>query len=308
MRDLIIVGAGPAGLTAGLYAGRYRLDTLILEKMAPGGQILLSERIENFPAFPGGVTTQELIERMKQQTDALGVGIETEEALEIIPRSEKGEEFYSVRGKDKTYDARAVIIASGGKWKKLGVPGEERLIGRGVSYCGTCDGPLFKRKEVVVVGAGNKAMEEAIFLTRYAGKVTVIHRRQELRASKILQEEALKNPGIKFILDSVIEEITGADKVEGVRIRNVKTNAAGALSCQGVFIFVGIEADTAFIKKLLNTDESGFIMTDRELQTSRQGIYACGDCLKKSLYQVVNACGEGALAADSAHKYLLNKK
>jgi len=308
MYDLVIIGAGPAGLTSGLYAARYKLNTIILEKMVPGGQIMLSERIENFPGFPGGIYTYELIERIKKQLDELGVVIETEEALDIIPSDNIQEPVYSVVGKYKSYQTKTIIISTGGTWKKLGVKGEERFLARGVSYCGTCDGPLFKEKDVVVVGGGNSAIEEAIFLSRYASKVMVVHRRQQLRASEILQEQALRNPKISFILDSVIEEITGENKVEGVKIKNVKTNQLSDLSCQGVFIFVGIEPNTGFVKKVLNTDEGGFIITAQDLSTSRPGIYACGDCIKKSLYQVINACGEGAVASDSAHKYILNKK
>jgi len=308
MYDIVIIGAGPAGLTSGLYAARYKLNTIILEKMVPGGQIMLSERIENFPGFPGGIYTYELIERIKKQLDELGVVIETEEALDIIPSDNIQEPVYSVVGKYKSYQTKTIIISTGGTWKKLGVKGEERFLARGVSYCGTCDGPLFKEKDVVVVGGGNSAIEEAIFLSRYASKVMVVHRRQQLRASEILQEQALRNPKISFILDSVIEEITGENKVEGVKIKNVKTNQLSDLSCQGVFIFVGIEPNTGFVKKVLNTDEGGFIITAQDLSTSRPGIYACGDCIKKSLYQVINACGEGAVASDSAHKYILNKK
>jgi len=305
MHDLIIIGAGPAGLTAGIYAGRYRLNTLILEKMNFGGQIILSETIENFPGFPEGVTTQELMERFKKQLDVLGVPIEYEEVEEILPVKEGG---YAVKTSSKTYEAKTLIIASGAASKRLGVAGEERLIGRGVSYCATCDGPIFKDKEVVVIGGGDRAVEEALFLSRYAKKVTLIHRRQELRASGILQEKAAGEIKIEFALESVIEEIIGEARVEAVRIRNVKNNRGQNISCQGVFVFVGIEPNTVFLRNLLHVDESGFIMTDQESKTSREGIFACGDCCKKSLYQVITACGEGATAAEAVHKYLLNKK
>jgi thioredoxin reductase (NADPH) len=306
MYDTIIIGAGPAGLTAALYAARFGLKTLILEKMVAGGQILLSDRIENFPGFPGGISTQELIERMTKQIEDLGIRVEIDEALEIIPDESAEGHSYTVKSKYNSYRARSIIIATGAKPKKLNVRGEDKLIGRGVSYCGTCDGPLFKDKDVVVIGAGNRAIEEAIFLTNYAKNVSLIHRRQELRASKILDERARSNPKIKFILDSIIDEIKGENKVEAVTIRNVKTNSTAELVCQGVFIFVGIEPNTNFVKNLLNIDESGFIMTDQDLGTLRDGIFACGDCLKKHLYQVITACAEGALAADSSHKYLLS--
>ena len=304
MHDLIIIGAGPAGLTAGLYAGRYRLNALILEKMVPGGQILWSEKIENFPGFPSGVYTQELVDRMKKQLEELQIAIENDECLQVV--SDRGVS-YTVKTQSNVFQAKSIIIASGAGPKRLNVQGEEQFIGRGVSYCGTCDGPLFKNKEIAVIGGGNSAIEEALYLTTYAGKVHVIHRRQGLRASGILEEKAQHNPKINFILDSVIEEIIGKNRVEGIRIKNVKTDASAQLACEGVFIFVGIEPNTLFVKNLLNVDESGFIITQPDMGTAREGIFACGDCIKKSLYQVVNACGEGAVAADSAHKYLLNR-
>jgi thioredoxin reductase (NADPH) len=304
MHDLIIIGAGPAGLTAGLYAGRYRLNALILEKMVPGGQILWSEKIENFPGFPSGVYTQELVDRMKKQLEELQIPIENDECLQVV--SDRGVS-YTVKAQSNVFQAKSIIIASGARPKRLNVQGEEQFIGRGVSYCGTCDGPLFKNKEIAVIGGGNSAIEEALYLTTYASKVHVIHRRQGLRASGILEEKAQYNPKINFILDSVIEEIIGKNRVEGIRIKNVKTDASSQLPCEGVFIFVGIEPNTAFVKNLLNVDESGFIITQPDMGTAREGIFACGDCIKKSLYQVVNACGEGAVAADSAHKYLLNR-
>jgi len=303
MHDLIIIGAGPAGLTAGLYAGRFRLETLILEKMSVGGQIITSPSIENFPGFPGGIPTAELIEKLKQQVDDLGVKIELDEAIEIIPDKNN----YFVKTGDNSYQTRTIILACGAQPKRLGVLGEEKLIGRGVSYCGTCDAPLFKDKEVVVIGAGDRAIEEAIFLARYAGKVTIIHRRNALRAPKILEEKARQNPKINFILESTVEEIVGDKKVEKIKIKNVNNTASNILACDGVFVFVGIKPNTSFVKNVLNMDESGFIITDQELATSHKGIFACGDCLKKSLYQVVNACAEGALAAHSANIYLLEQ-
>jgi len=307
MHDLIIIGAGPAGLTAALYAGRFRLTTLIFEKMAPGGQIILSSRIENFPGFPGGISTEELVERFKSQIDELGLHIENDEVQEILPSVKLEVPLFRVRAQGSWYEAKSIIIATGAQPKRLGVEGEERLTGRGISYCATCDGPLFKDKEVVVVGGGDKAIEEALFLTTYAKKVTVVHRRQQLRATRILQEKALSNPKICFILESVVEAVLGKERVEGVKIRNVSTKAVIELACQGGFVFVGIIPDTQFLKNQLQTDDLGFIITDHAMKTSQGGIFACGDCRSKSLYQVVSACGEGAVAADSAHKYLLNE-
>ena len=305
MHDLIIIGAGPAGLTAGLYAGRYRLNTLILEKLMPGGQIILSSVIENFPGFPGGISTQELVDKFKKQVDELGVEIEAEEVTEIVPNFKLKTPIYNVKTKDKAYETKCVIIATGAQPKKLGVPQEDEFIGKGVSYCGTCDGPLFKNKDVAVVGGGDRAIEEAIFLSSYAKEVFLIHRRSEWRASKILEEKARQNPKIKFVLESVIEEIIGESKVEAVKIKNVKTDASKIFSCQGIFIFVGIQPNTDFLKNQLRLDEQGFIITDENLKTSCEGIFACGDCRKKSLYQVVTACAEGAMAAASVQRYLL---
>lgn len=306
MHDLIIIGAGPAGLTAALYAGRYRLNTLLLEKMMPGGQIVLSHTIENFPGFPGGISTHELIDNFKKQVEELGVKIESDEVVNIAHNSKA--KTYIIKTGSNTYEAKTVIVASGAQPRKLGVEGEEKLIGRGVSYCGTCDGPFFRDKEIVVVGGGDRAIEDAIFLTRYAKRVNLVHRRNQLRASKILEEKAKKEPKINFILESVIEKIEGEAKVEAVRIKNVKTNTQSELPCQGIFIFVGIKPNTDFLQNMLHKDSEGFIIVTQEMQTSLDGVFACGDCCKKNLYQVVNACGEAAVAAHSAHLYLLNTK
>jgi len=302
MHDLIIIGAGPAGLAAALYAGRFRLNTLIFEKMSAGGQIILSSDIENYPGFPGGISTYELIERFKKQVHELGLTLEDKEALSI----ESVNGVYLVRTPDKEYETKALIVATGAQAKRLGIKGEEKFIGRGVSYCGTCDGPLFRDKDIIAVGGGDRAVEEVIFLAKYANKVYLLHRRQELRASKILVEKVKANPKITLVLDSIAEEVCGDSLVEEVRIKNTKTGKQDKIICQGIFVFVGIEPNTGFLKNILDTDEKGFIITDQEMQTSRKGIFACGDCRKKSLYQVVTACAEGAVAADSTHKYLLN--
>lgn len=306
MYDLIIIGAGPAGLTAALYAGRYRLNTLVLEKMMPGGQIVLSHIIENYPGFPGGISTHELIDNFKKQVDELGVKIESDEVIKITPDNKT--KTYIVETGSNSYITKTIIIASGAQSKKLGVEGEDRLIGRGVSYCGTCDGPFFKDKEIVVVGGGDRAIEDAIFLARYASKVNLIHRRRQLRASKILEEKAKAEPKINFILESVIEKVEGEVKVEAVKIKDVKNNLQSKLLCNGVFIFVGIKPNTDFLGNMLHKDDAGFIIVNQEMETSVGGIFACGDCRKKNLYQVINACGDAAIAAHSAHLYLLNYK
>jgi len=305
MYDLIIVGAGPAGLTAALYAGRYRLNTLVLEKMSVGGQIILSSTIENFPGFPGGISPAELMERIHQQIQELSMSVELDEVLKMTSDLKSKHPAYNIITATKSYQTKCVIIATGAEPKRLDVEGEARLIGRGISYCATCDGPLFRDKEIVVIGGGDRAIEEAIFLTSYARKVTVIHRRRQLRASGILVEKANSNPKINFILESVAERILGKDRVEGVLIKNVATNSETNLSCQGVFIFVGIKPNTESFKDILKLDKLGFIITDQDLNTPLSGVFACGDCRKKSLYQVVTACAEGATAAALTHKYLL---
>lgn len=307
MHELAIIGAGPAGLTAGLYAGRYRLNTLLFEKMAAGGQIILSSTIENFPGFPAGISTQELIGLFKKQVEELRIPIIEDEVLAISTSVKDKIPIFNINSADKSYQARTVIIACGARPRPLGAKGEDRLTGRGVSYCGTCDGPLFKDKDIVVIGGGDRATEEAIFLARYARTVYLVHRRQELRASKILAEKARQTPKIKFIFESVVEEVIGENKVEQVLLRNVSTNLTNKISCQGVFVFVGIKPNTDFLKNLLEMDENGFIITDQAMQTSCFGVYACGDCRKKSLYQVITACGEGATAAHSAHQYLIKQ-
>lgn len=301
MYDLVIIGAGPAGLTAGLYAGRYRLNTIILEKVYPGGRILMTETIENFPGFVGGVSTKDLMSRLEEQVKELGVAVELTEVLELNCKSK------TVKCEHKTYQAKAVIIATGGSPRKLGVPGEDGLLGKGVSYCATCDGPLYKDKRVVVIGGGNAAIEEALYLTRFAKSVNVLHRRDELRATKILQEKLKENKKINLILNSTITEISGTSRVEAIKIKNKENNQEEVLPCDGIFIYVGNEPNIAFIKNQFKTDEGGFLVTNEELSTSEEGIFACGDCRKKSLYQVITACSEGAIAADSAQRYLLNR-
>ena len=302
MYDLIIVGAGPAGLTAALYAGRSRLKTLMLEKIGVGGRILMTEVIENFPGFVDGIHTADLIKRMQEQVINLGVNIVLEEVSEIDCK------LKTVRTNAGTYSADAIIIATGAHPRKLGVPGEDKLTGRGVSYCATCDGPLYREKNVVIVGGGNAMAEEALYLTRFAKSVSIIHRRDELRASLILQEKLKENKKINFILSSVITEITGSGKVEAMKIKDLNTSQGKIIQCDGIFIYIGYNPDTVFLKGKLNLDEGGFIITGEDMSTSQGGIFACGDCRKKTLYQVVTACGDGAVAADSAYNYLASKR
>jgi len=296
--DIIIIGGGPAGLTAGIYASRARMRTLLIEKLSPGGQAALTEIIENYPGFPGGIAGPELMEKMREQAIKTG--------LEIISGEVTGMEIKKkiVKTKDEEYKALAIIIASGAHPQKLGVPGEDRLLGKGVSYCATCDGPLFKGQDIVVVGGGDSAVEEALFLTKFAKKVILIHRRDRLRATKILQGRALANERIEFILDSVVTEILGKKGVNRVKVKNKKTGEEKEIPCQGVFISIGITPATNLLRGLVDMDKGEYILTNEDMKTSQEGIYACGDCRKKLLRQIITACGEGSLAAFAATKYV----
>lgn len=288
-------------MTAALYAGRFRLKTLLLEKMVFGGRILMSESIENFPGFAGGISTRELSSRMYEQIRPLGIDIKNEAVTQIDCKSK------TIKTEGASYSAKAVIIAAGARPRKLGVPGEEGLTGRGVSYCAVCDAPLYKEKDVVVVGGGDAVAEEALFLARFAKKVTIIHRRGQLRASVILQQRLKENKKIDFLLGRVITQINGSAKVESVKVKDAGNSQEKDFDCDGVFIFIGNEPETEFLKSKLKLDEKGFIITDDLMAASEEGVFACGDCRSKSLYQVITACGDGAVAADSAYKYITTR-
>ncbi|MCM8778491.1 MAG: thioredoxin-disulfide reductase [Candidatus Omnitrophica bacterium] len=299
--DLIIIGGGPAGLTSALYAGRAGLVTLILEKSTWGGKLLFTERIENYPGFFEPVFAYKLAEEMKKQAEKFGAELREEEVIEI---DLKGKEKIVITHQERIYRSLAVVIATGTRHKELGVPGEMELLGKGVSYCGTCDGPLFKDKEIIVVGGGDTALEETIFLSRFAKRIILIHRRDKLRGTKLLQEKIFSLKNLEISWNSVVTEITGKERVEGVKVKNLKSEKEEFLSCAGVFIFIGVKPETGFIKERIKLDGEGFIITDDKLQTSQEGIFACGDVRRNSLKQIVNACAEGALAAKSVEKYL----
>lgn len=303
MHDLIIIGAGPAGLTSAIYAGRARLKTLVLEKLGVGGQISLTETIENFPGFPEGINSFDLIEKFKKQAQVFGVEIKMEEALELDIK----EKIKSIKTQEQVYQTKSLILATGAQPKKLDIPGEKEFSNKGVSYCATCDGPFFKNKEIVVVGGGDAALEEALYLTRFAKKVIILHRRDKLRAAKILEERAKENPKIEFVLESIPLEILGQNSVTGIKIKNVKNNQEFILNCEGIFIFIGFKPNTDFLKNIVKLDEEGYIITDENLTTSKDGIFACGDCRRRPFKQIVTACSEGALALHSVVKYLEEK-
>jgi thioredoxin reductase (NADPH) len=302
--DILIIGGGPAGLTAGLYAARARMDVVLLEKAMPGGQILITDRIENFPGFPEGVSGPDLAEWMAKQAGHFGLKIVMAEAEHIEVKKDPEEAFVTKLNDGSEIKTLSIILATGAGWNRLGIPGEEALIGRGVSYCATCDGPLFRNKEIVVVGGGDTALEDGLFLTKFASKVTIVHRRDRLRATKILQERAEANPKIKFCMNSIATEITGGKKVETIRIRDVHTGAEKEIRADGVFIFVGITPNSNLVKNLVKTDEKGYVVSDDRMRTSLDGIFACGDVRKKVLRQVVTAAGDGATAAVSAEAYV----
>ena len=298
--DLIIAGGGPAGLTAGLYAARSMLKTLLLEKMTPGGQAATTFLIENYPGFPEGISGPDLAQAMENQARKFGLAVTYGEVKKMSFR----EPLWEVETEDKMLLAKAVIVASGVDPKKLGVPGEETLRGRGVSYCATCDGPFFKDQEIGVVGGGDSAVEEALYLTRFAAKVYLIHRRNALRAEKIIQERAFQNPKIEILWDTVVTKVLGDSGVEGLELQNVKTKTLRTLKVGGVFFYVGWLSNTEFLKGIVNLDEQGFVLTDDQMATSAPGVFAAGDVRKKLLRQVATAVGDGAMAAFAAGQYI----
>ncbi|MBU8911689.1 MAG: thioredoxin-disulfide reductase [Desulfobacterales bacterium] len=299
--DLVIIGAGPAGLTAGIYAARARMNVLLLEKVVPGGQILVTDWIENYPGFPEGISGFDLAEKMKTQAEELGLKIETAEVYSLNLSKESKE----IVLKDRSITAKSLIIASGASPRKLGI-GEDKFMGKGISFCATCDAPFFKDKTVVAIGGGDTAVQEAIYLTKFANKVYLVHRRDELRATKILQERAFENDKIEFVWDSIPTGVEGFFGVEGVKVKNVKTNEEKTIKADGCFIWVGILPNTSFLNNAVKTDEFGFIRSDVKMQTSVPGVYAVGDVRDTPLRQISTAVGDAAIAAVSAEHFIEN--
>ncbi len=297
--DLVIIGAGPAGLTAGIYAARARMNVLLLEKAVPGGQILVTDWLENYPGFPEGLTGFDLAEKMKTQAQQFGLKIETAQ-VHSLNLSHKKKEIVL---KERSITTKSLIVASGASPRKLGI-GEEKFIGKGISFCATCDGPFFKDKTVVAVGGGDTAVQESIFLTKFAKKVYLIHRRDKLRATKILQERAFDNDKIEIVWDSIATGVEGLFGVEKVKIKNVKTNEEKKIDAQGCFIWVGILPNTSFLNDVVKTDDAGFIQVDKNMQASIPGVFAIGDVRDTPLRQVSTAVGDGAIAAVCAEHFI----
>lgn len=298
--EILVIGGGPAGLTAAIYASRSRISTALIERMGCGGQAAIADWIENYPGFPEGISGFDLGQKFEEQAKKFGAEI----ILDEISGLSSTDGGFIVKTASGDVGAKAVIIASGANHKHMNVPGESEFSGRGVSYCATCDGPFFKNKDVAVVGGGNSAVQEAVYLTRFASSVTIVHRRDRLRAAKILQERAFENPKIKFAWDSVPLAVTGGEKAEALKLKNVKTSEESELKVSGVFVFVGLEPNTAFAKGFIEMDEAGYIITDENMACSVPGVFACGDVRRKLLRQVVTAAGDGALAAFSAQEYI----
>lgn len=299
--DVIIIGGGPAGLTAGLYTARARLKSLLIEKALSGGNVMTTEWIENYPGFEEGISGAELSQRMEKQARRFGleitqgsvVGIQTDNKIKKI-----------IMDDNQHYETKSIILATGANPRRLGVEGEERFHGKGVSYCATCDGAFFKGEKIAVIGGGDAAVEEGMFLTRFAEMVYIIHRREHLRATKIAQERAFSNPKIKFILNSVVEKIEGDETVKSIHIKDVKTGERSVLDVGGVFIYVGYTPNTEFLRGVVELDENNYIVTNEMLSTSVPGIFAAGDVRSNSFKQVATAVGDGATAAIAAEKYI----
>ena len=301
--DTIIIGGGPAGYTAGIYAARSGLKTLLAEGAATVSQITITDLIENYPGIPDGIDGFELMQLFKKQALKFGLEIITKDVL-AIKNNADAPVVWDVTLEDDSFRTLSVIAATGARWRNLEVPGEQEFAGRGISYCATCDGPFYRNKDVIVVGGGDTALQEALFLTRFAKKVFVIHRRNRLRAAKILQKRAFAEKKIEFIWNSTLIEVTGRDFVTGIKIADVQSGKISEISAEGVFIFVGRLPHTGIFRDVLKLDTGGYIITDDNMRTSADGIFAAGDCRVKQFRQVVTAAGDGANAIYSAELYV----
>lgn len=300
--DLVVVGAGPAGLTAGIYASRGRLNTVILERNMAGGQIALTELVENYPGFPEGISGFDLSEKMKSQAVQFGAELREIQTVTSLRREPDG--CYSVVTDQGALRAKSVILAPGVEARRSGIPGEAEFIGRGVSWCATCDGPLYRGRTVAVVGGGDSAVEEGMFLAKFADKVYLVHRRDELRAAPIAQERCFASPKFEFVWDCIPRRIDGSQGVEALEVENVKTKEVRRLPVDGVFMYIGQLPNTTWLKDIVDLDDQGYIVTDDHLRTRLPGVFACGDAHVTPIKQIAMAVGEGALAAMQAQRYL----
>ena len=298
--DVLIIGGGGSGLTAAIYASRANLSTLLLEKLTPGGQIALTDVVENYPGFPKGVTGPEISMMMEEQAKRYGTEVVYQEVKSIAKDNGK----FNIKTTSENYEAKAIILATGASFRRVGVPGEKELTGKGVSYCATCDGAFFKEKEIIVIGGGDSALQEGLFLTRFVTKVSVVHRRDQLRASPILQDRAKNHPKIEFIWNTVIENIKGEKKVEGVILKDVKSGQTREFKTDGVFIFIGHDPNSALIKDFVELDDKGYVKTGKSLVTSVPGVFAAGEIRAGAVKQLVSACGEGCEAALAAQEHI----
>jgi thioredoxin reductase (NADPH) len=300
VHDLLIIGGGPAGLTAAIYAGRAALDTLLFTGAVPGGQIANTDRVENYPGFPEGISGAELAQRLHAQAEHFVSGTVADFVTEVDFSSSP----LVVKTNSQTFRARAVIVSTGAFPRRLGIPGEKEFFGRGVSTCATCDGFFYRDKRAVVVGGGDSAIDEGLFLTKFASKVIVIHRRDQLRATKSLQERGFANPKMEFVWDTVVEEVMGDQTVTGVQVRNVKTDEVSIIETDGVFVYIGLVPGTKLFEGQLELNEQGYIVTDTHQRTSVPGVFAAGDVQNPDFRQVVIAAGAGAKAVIEADRYL----
>jgi thioredoxin reductase (NADPH) len=300
VEDLIIIGSGPAGLSAAIYTAREDFKPIVVSGMNAGGQLLLTTSVENFPGFPDGVYGSELIDLMRKQAEKFGARFVDGDVTNVDFKSRP----FKVYVGNNLYEANSVIVATGASAKWLGIESEKRFIGKGVSSCATCDAPFFKNKNVIVVGGGDTALEDAIFLTKFASSVSIVHRRDSLRASKIMQERAASNEKIKFIWNTVVEEIEGDAKVTGVKLRNIATNEVSEIVIDGVFVAIGYSPNTSIFKDQLKLDEQGYIITIDEVKTDIEGIYVAGDVADRYYRQAITAAAAGVKAALHAREYL----
>jgi len=296
----VVVGGGPAGITAALYLLRAGIHMAFVEKLSPGGQVLLTEQIDNYPGFPEGIRGYELIDLFTAHLKGFEYDKYRDELLEI----KSGDGIHNLKLSDEWIRARTVIICSGATWKKLGIPGENRLNGRGVSYCALCDGNFFQDQEVACIGGGDTALEESLYLSKLVKKIFLIHRRDAFRGSKIYQDKVMADPKIEILYDTVATEFLGEKGLEGLKVKNIKTNEESSLEVQGAFVFIGLVPQSSFVPSDMDRDEQGFIRTDTEMQTSIPGIFAAGDIRSKLCRQVCTAVGDGATAAHRAQIYL----